>query len=383
MRVMNYLAICALAASAAPAAAQDVAVTYLTRAVARPPVLSNLDLPPEDLGIAGAELGVADNNSSGRFLGQTYSLDHVTVAEDASFDPATLAGRALIIADAPPADLIALADALPEALIFNAAAQSDELRGAACRANLIHTTPSTSMLTDALAQFLASRRWDEIAMITGPAEADQALAESHRASLKKFGLKTGAENGWAFDADLRRSAASELPLFTQELGDYDVLIVADDAQDFARYVAYNTWLPRPVAGSAGLEARGWAPVVEQWGAAQLQGRFSEPAGRDMEPEDFAAWAAARIIGEAVTRTKESSAAAIRDYILSDDFELAAFLGRPLSIRPWNGQLRQPIPVVTREALVAQAPLEGFLHQVNELDTLGADRTESACASFGG
>ncbi len=53
----------------------------------------------------------------------------------------------------------------------------------------------------------------------------------------------------------------------------------------------------------------------------------------------------------------------------------------MSYRSWNGQLRQPIPLVTPRALVATAPLEGFLHQVSDLDTLGYDRQRSGCASF--
>jgi hypothetical protein len=41
-------------------------------------------------------------------------------------------------------------------------------------------------------------------------------------------------------------------------------------------------------------------------------------------------------------------------------------------------LRQPIPLVHPRALVANAPLEGFLHPRSELDTLGFDRPETRC-----
>ena len=64
-----------------------------------------------------------------------------------------------------------------------------------------------------------------------------------------------------------------------------------------------------------------------------------------------------------------------------DFELAGFKGRALTYRTWNGQLRQPIAIAHPRALVAQAPLEGFLHQTNELDSLGLDRPESKCEVF--
>jgi hypothetical protein len=43
--------------------------------------------------------------------------------------------------------------------------------------------------------------------------------------------------------------------------------------------------------------------------------------------------------------------------------------------------RQPIPLVHPRAVAAQAPLEGYLHQSNEMDTLGFDRAETACAAF--
>ncbi|MEO0362499.1 MAG: branched-chain amino acid ABC transporter substrate-binding protein, partial [Pseudomonadota bacterium] len=69
------------------------------------------------------------------------------------------------------------------------------------------------------------------------------------------------------------------------------------------------------------------------------------------------------------------------YMLGGAFELAGFKGRPLTFRAWNGQLRQPVPLTHPRALAALAPLEGFLHQRNELDTLGIDEPESACAAF--
>ena len=383
VRRAGTMILAALACAAGQgAAALEVAVTYLERATVRPPVLSNLDERPDDLGLAGARLALEDNLSSGRFLGHDYRLEVVRVPADAPFDPAALSGADLIIADAPPADLLALADARPDALILNATAAEDELRGAGCRANLLHATPSDAMLADALAQFVAARRWDDLALVVGPRDRDAAQAEGYRRALTKFGLRVGAEKAWPFDADLRRSAGAEVPLFTQGLGDHDLLIVADAAGDFARYVPYNTWLPRPVAGAAGLRARGWAPVVEQSGAAQLQSRFHELAARDMTPEDFGAWAAMRALGEAVTRTGAADAAGLRAHLLSEGFALAGFLGRPLSFRDWDGQMRQPIPLVTAEALVGQAPIEGFLHETNEMDTLGIDRRESACQAFG-
>lgn len=388
MTLTRIACACAVAASlAAPAWAEvDIHVHYLKQIVPAPPTLSNLDPVPDDLGLRGAELGLEDNITTGRFLGQTYTLSVTEVAPEGDFPDAVRAALAesdLLVLDAPAEQVLAAAD-LPEAataLLFNAGAADVALRDEGCRARVLHTLPSYAMKADALMQFFVKRRWNEIALIAGERSDDQAWADTLERSAAKFGLSFGARKTWAFDADMRRNAAQEVPLFTQDLGDYDVLLVADAADDFARYISFNTWRPRPVAGSEGLRPVTWHRVVEQWGAAQLQSRFNDLADRPMMDRDYAVWAALRAIGEAVTRTGTSEVETLRDYMLSDAFELAGFKGRPLTFRPWNGQLRQPIPLVHERALVAQAPLEGFLHQRTELDTLGLDQPESTCRAF--
>ncbi|WP_413785285.1 ABC transporter substrate-binding protein [Cognatiyoonia sp. IB215446] len=384
----NFLITTAFVACFGTTARADVALNigYLSVFEQQPPTLSNLDPEPEDIGLAGALTGLEDNTTTGRFLGHTYAISEVILEE--GDDPLAAAADLLsqtsfVILDAPADTLLAIAD-LPEAqdaLLFNAAAGDAALRNEACRANVLHTLPSDAMRTDALAQMFVKKRWGDLVMIAGTHPRDLAYADALRASLTKFGLELDAEKTWAFDADMRRAAAQEVPLFTQDFGDYDVLVVADELQDFGRYILYNTWQARPVAGSEGLTAITWSSVIEQWGAAQLQNRFEEAHGRNMTSQDYAAWAAVRSLGEAVTRTNAADLATLRDYILSGEFELAGFKGRPLTYRDWNGQLRQPIAIAHPRALVAQAPLEGFLHQTNELDTLGLDRPESNCEAF--
>lgn len=381
-------AVCAVLLVCASSAWADVSlgISYLKVHQPQPPTLSNLDPVPETLGLAGAEQGLADNNTTGKFLGQSYKLTAHEVEIGA--DPLAKAREVLaqspyLVLDAAPDVQLAIAD-LPEAqgaLLFNASAGDVALRDGACRANLLHTLPSDAMRTDALAQVLVQKRWRDLVMIAGTYPADLAYAAALRMSLTKFGLKLAQEKTWAFDADMRRNAAQEVPLFTQDFGDYDALIIADEADDFGRYVLYNTWQARPVVGSEGLSPQTWSPVIEQWGAAQLQSRFTKSHARHMQSRDYAAWAAVRTLGEAVVRTGSGDVDVLRAYIMSDAFELAGFKGRPLTYRGWNGQLRQPIAVVHPRALVAQAPLEGFLHRVNELDTLGLDQPESTCEAF--
>lgn len=364
----------------------EIAVSYLRQQVVHPPVLSNLDPIPQDLGIAGARLGLAENQTTGKFLGQSYFLEVIDVAPGGDLltaARAALAASPLLLLDAPAADILAVAD-LPEAreaLIFDVASADTALRSADCRRNVLHTLPSNAMRADALTQFLVTRRWSDLVMVTGEHPEDLAFADALRASAKKFGLKIRREQTFAFDADMRRNAGQEMPVLTQGLKDYDVLLIADEVHDFGRYVMFNTWLPRPVAGSEGLVPVAWSPVMEQWGATQLQNRFHDLAARPMEPVDYSAWAALRSIGEAASRTGQTGVEPLRAYMLSDKFELGGFKGIPLSYRAWNGQLRQPVALVQPRALVALAPLEGFLHQRTELDTLGLDQPDSACTAF--
>lgn len=360
----------------------DVKIGYLQWVPDQGPVLSNVIPEPEDAGLRGAELAIEDNSTTGKFLGHRYSLQaeisDSEAAALATFETLQQGGTQLFVVNAPASTLKAMADkAGDQTLIFNAGAKDDALRTGQCHVNLLHTTPSYAMLTDALGQWLNQRRWNEVFLITGPTEEDKAWADAFRRSAKRFGLDIVQDKPWTFDADLRRTAAKELPVFTQAR-DYDAVVVADVRGDFGEYVPFNTWLPRPVVGTQGMTPLTWHRVVESWGAAQLQNRFRDLANRDMNSEDYAAWAAIRAIGTAVTALSSASTDTLRPYLFSDKFQLAAFKGRKLTFREWNGQLRQPIPLVHPRGLVARAPFEGFLHPSTDMDTLGFDKPESQC-----
>ena len=387
------LALMVLLSATTPVVAQgtsmDVSILYLEQRIDHPPVLSNLVSWPEDEGQKGAELAIQDNNTTGRFLDQKYELDTLIFESSESVDirneriRAELAKGARLVVTNLAANVLTEIAALPEAeddLLFNAQSMDDVLRNERCLPNLLHTIPSRAMLSDGLIQFFYKKRWKKIFMIEGNSENDKLFADALRSSITKFGLKVVENKKWIDDADIRRTASSEVPVFTQAR-EYDAVIVTDEEQDFSRYIPYNTWLPRPVAGSAGLTPVVWSPVNEQWGAAQLQSRFRKLALRDMRSRDYSNWSAIRSVGEAVTRVGSVDPAVIRAYLLSSEFELAGFKGSPLSYRNWNGQMRQSVQLVQPEAVVATAPIEGFLHPMTELDTLGVDAPETRCESF--
>lgn len=50
----------------------------------------------------------------------------------------------------------------------------------------------------------------------------------------------------------------------------------------------------------------------------------------------------------------------------------------LNFRAWDGQLRMPMLLATSDAVIAIAPIEGYLHPVTTMDTLGTDQAEFVC-----
>jgi ABC transporter substrate binding protein (PQQ-dependent alcohol dehydrogenase system) len=395
----GWQALCALlvaslalfAAVAQPADADPLAVKVgvIHQAHSRE-TISILDIPLADDFIAGARMALDDNNTTGRFLDQSFSVVDAKLApgEDpiAPLKEMLADGVRFFILDLPPAEVLAVADAARPsgALVFNAGAPDDRLREEDCRANVIHVGPTRSMLTDGLAEYLIWKQWRRWLLVVGSHPEDQLLAEAYRRSAKKFGAKIVEERVYQDTGGGRRSDSGsvqvqrQMPVFTQNAPDYDVLLAADENEVFAGYLPYRTWDPRPVVGSAGLRPVSWDPSHEFWGAVQLQSRFQRLFKRGMNARDNQAWVAMRLIGDAAAHTKSADPKAIHDDLVSPGFALGAFKGQGLTVRDWNQQLRQPILLTDGRGTVSVSPQEGFLHQTSTLDTLGFDRPETKC-----
>jgi ABC transporter substrate binding protein (PQQ-dependent alcohol dehydrogenase system) len=352
--------------------------------------LSIVDIPAANDTLAGALLGAADNNTTGKFTDQSFETIDALLEEAADAGEAAerliAQGARLIIADLAADRLLAAADRAKKdgALLFNVSAPDERLREENCRANVIHVAPSRAMRADALAQYLVWKQWRRWMLIKGSHAEDELLALAFRAAAKKFGAKIVEERVYQDTGGGRRSDSGsvqtqrQMPALTQNAPAYDALVAADESEVFAGYLPYRSWDPRPVAGSAGLVPTNWDAAHEQWGAAQLQNRFLATFRRAMNARDNAAWLAMRMIGEGATRTGSNDPARLREFFLSADFSVAAFKGVRLTLRPWNLQLRQPMLLSDGRIVVSVSPQEGFLHQTTELDTLGPDRPETKC-----
>ncbi len=348
-----------------------------------------IDPPPTDTGLRGALLAVSDTNTTGKFTNQTFALQVLT-APDADgvtkdFAAALAAGKKLFVANLPADLLLKLADmgGAKNAVILDATSEDDRLRQADCRANMLHIQPSRAMLADALMQYLVAKDWSRIMLLVGRDPADALYADAIRHAAEKFQISIRADRPWTFNAASQQADTGhyqvndEVKKATQGVT-YDVLVVADEADNFGDELAYRTDAPRPIAGTQGLRPASWSHAMDEYASTQLQTRFYQTVGRWMTPQDYGGWLAVRSIGEAATRAATADPARIIAYLHGADFTVSGYKGPELTFRPWDGQLRQPVLLTDDRSLVSISPQPGFLHQTNDLDSLGVDQPESTC-----
>jgi ABC transporter substrate binding protein (PQQ-dependent alcohol dehydrogenase system) len=352
--------------------------------------LSLMEAPADNDGVAGAQLAIDDNNTTGRFTNQHFVLIDRQIRDGDDLGSAVVAladeGVSFVVSDLDADSLLKAADAgrARGVVLINVGATDERLREEDCRANVVHVAPTRSMLADGLAQYLVWKKWRKWLLVVGSHDKDKLYAAALRHAATRFGAKIVEEREFKDTGGARRTDSGiveiqrQMPLLTQGAPDYDVLVAADESEVFAGYLPYRTWDARPVAGSAGLVPTTWDAAFDQWGAVQLQNRFTKAWRRFMTPLDMQAWSATRLVGEAATRANSSDPAKLLAYIRGPDFSLAAFKGQRLTLRDWNLQLRQPILLFDGRNTVSVSPQEGFLHQFSELDTLGLDRPETKC-----
>jgi ABC transporter substrate binding protein (PQQ-dependent alcohol dehydrogenase system) len=344
-----------------------------------------LVLKTRDHPFAGGQIGIDESAALMRVLRTEFALERMTVKSPAEVAPAV--GQALeergihfFLIDAPAKAFKPLAAAMAgrDVLLFNISADDDGLRRDLCAREIVHVIPSLAMRMDALAQYLASRKWRDVLVLEGPLPADTETVKAFTRSVQKFGARIVADQRFKTGTDPREREQNNPALLSAIRGNYDVVFVADEAFDFVRQVPYHTVLPRPVVGSIDLEPVAWHWTWEHNGAPQVNSRFDRKSGgRRMEGADWAAWMAVKMVVQATLRTHSADFATQRAFILGD----AGFdgdKGLPVSVRQWDHQVRQAVLLAAPYMVVASAPLEGFLHRTNELDTLGDDEAETPC-----
>ncbi|MGC2408951.1 MAG: ABC transporter substrate-binding protein [Methyloceanibacter sp.] len=385
----------ARAPAAAPAPAETtkarIPIVYLGKAYPEPLPLSYAERPIKDKGIQGARLYIKEANQSGGFVGMAFDLIEAIVP--AKGDVVAKAkeilknGDALIVADLEPEDLLAVAD-LPEAknsVIMNIRSSQVALRQGQCRQNVFHIIPDWAMRADAIAQYLIVKKWPRWFVLRGDSAADKDYLEQIRRAAKRYGGKIVEERVYNLPPGARnldsgyQQVQGQIPMVTQGAPDHDVIWVIDTDDNFGDYLPYRTSEPNLVVGTQGLQATAWDKSYTEYGAMTFQDDILKLAKRDATERDYTAWIGVRALTDAAMRSGKTSVPEIKQYLLSDDFNLEGHKGQAMNFRLWDHQMRQPIILGggTR-TVVSKSPQEGFLHEKNLTDTLGFDEPETKC-----
>lgn len=371
------LALAALAAQAATLKATLLVPEddpRLERSRAERAYLGHPTGPAEDALKVALEEGKFELDAAGAAVALDTQAARDAAGARSAAGAAEKAGAAVLLADLPADWLLAVADAV-KIPVLNLSAADDRLRAADCRARVFHLAASERQRADALAQTLVSRKWSKLLLLTGPSPADQQRAAVAQASIKRYGLQVVAAKPYKLSADPRERNLAN-PLLLTAGAQYDAVWVVDSEGEFARGLPYHTVLPRPVVGDAGLVAVAWHAQFERFGAPQVSRRFAKATKRPMTAHDWTAWLAGKALITVAVAQPKGPAAAWQAALAKA--QLDGSKGVNMSFRAWDGQLRQPLLLTDGQGVISQAPVDGILHPVNVLDTLGADAGEKLC-----
>ena len=334
--------------------------------------------------LAGAKLGLKDIKPFQRMAKVKFRLmemriKNIASAADDILNHINKNNIRIVLLDFPAPELLNIVNKISNLniAVINVSSKNNELRSFNCHKNLFHTIPSDRMLTDSLAQYLSDKKWRKVLILTGPLEIDKAKSASFIESAKQFGLKIIDNKSFLLGNDPRARDQNDLDFLTGS-AKYDAVYISDTHREFSYKVPFATHIPSAVIGSSGLTPRAWHWSYLRHGAPQVHGRFERMNKRRMTEEDWAAWVGMRAIAEALVRFKNNENFSFQDAFVSEKFKLDGSKGPVLNFRKWNRQLRQPIMLSTDNWVTSIAPLESFVHRVNNLDTIGIDSKTSKC-----
>jgi ABC transporter substrate binding protein (PQQ-dependent alcohol dehydrogenase system) len=340
---------------------------------------ARLIVPPPVRSIDGAQMAISDLAFVSDAMGLAPRVEAREVT-DGDAVPAVqdlVAGGAQFVLLDLPGDMVeTVATAHIDVTLINVSAADNALREM-CDPDLLHSFPSDRQMMDAFAQYLRSKDWTDVLILQGETPRDAAIADAFTQSAERLRLSIRDRRPFTLAADPSQREGNNVALLTGGTR-YDVVFVADSRGEFGRYVPYATQEARPVIGSVGLTSEAWHWAMERDGATQVSSRFDRLYERKMGSVDWASWIALKSVLQAYARSPERTRTVMTDYMASDTMTLDGSKGVQLNYRRWSGQLRMPILLATSEAVIEVAPLSGFLHSTNVLDTLGIDEAESRC-----
>jgi ABC transporter substrate binding protein (PQQ-dependent alcohol dehydrogenase system) len=345
---------------------------------------TRIEISPALHPVEGARLGLGDMKIQTDAANVQLSLDEqqATDANDAvaKLQAMAAAGERFAVVDLPGDMLAQVGPAMANTkmTLINATAPQDALREM-CLPNVMHAAASDRMLADAYTQFLRHRNWLKVLILQGDQPRDKEMADAFQQSAERLAIQVVARKQFTLSTDPANRENNDSLLITGGL-DYDVIYIADSLGEYSRKLPYATQLPRPVIGSTGLTAAEWHWSWDQDSATQVTLRFQRAAegNRVMSGYDWDAWMAVKAIATAYAKSRSTDPDKIDAYLKGPRLKLDGSKGIIMDFRPWDRQLRMPIVLATSNSTVGAAPFPEFLHENNELDSLGVDQPESKC-----
>ncbi|MGQ0657729.1 MAG: ABC transporter substrate-binding protein [Chromatiales bacterium] len=174
----------------------------------------------------------------------------------------------------------------------------------------------------------------------------------------------------AGDASALRDAAAALP----ETPIFNVTLEDDELRSQCRanvlHVIPSKAMKRDALGQweqanaeSSAKPRAWHESAVKYAALQLNKRYQQSAGKPMDDEAWAGWAAVKMLADTAIRASTADPAQLLAF-LRTDLVFDGQKGADMTFRP-DGQLRQPILIVEAEKVVGEAPVKG-----KDLDSLG-------------
>lgn len=146
------------------------------------------------------------------------------------------------------------------------------------------------------------------------------------------------------------------------------------------HVAPSDAMYRDARSAANVEGQSlaWHPSLVRFGADTLNKRFLARFNRPMTSEAWTAWLGVKILWESSLRARSAEPAQLMDYLTRDTTQFDGHKGVPLSFRPWDRQLRQPL-YVSADSRVIEVPSDTSREGSRDLlDRLGVRKSDTSC-----
>ena len=292
-----------------------------------------------------------------------------------------------------------------EGIIYlNTMSRSEAVRGAPCHRLTFHVEASLAMYADAIGQWLVrgakKTRWGFLTPETEAGAEIERMVE--RARKRQGGTTVGRQVVSAGTRDYRAA------LTTLAKAGPDVLVINLDGSSLLTALAQvnelglhievagvvmeasEFWQAEP-AKLTGVWPALWFHGFDRYSGRELNKRLAEAVGQPAESLRWANFTAVKVVWEAVLRGGRTDTAGLVSF-LEKGRGMDAHKGQPLTFRPWDHQLRQPLMVLRGKVpapesprwdifeLLGEVPLRGTPGKSQEeiLDTLGLSEAESAC-----